>query len=304
LSLVTFPSQARLIAIFEKPYLTIMKKFTVFLCSMFFVAGLFAQERTPPPQTQVMTLGTFHFAYPNLDAVKTAEEDQISVLDEPYQSEIRAIARAIMDFRPTIIAVESLPENQARLDSLYKLYRKGEWTLQRNEIQQLGFRIAAEAGLERVWCVDDQGRNYDNVWSAFRDSTRMARLSDYWDNFPDSAYLIPNPNDRVSSIIEHLISGNDPEHVKKRLGVYLLKPFKYEETPGDFFGTDWESGRWFNRNLRIFRNIQRTPFTPDDRILVIVGREHLNLLNPLFDASPEFELVSPLPYLEQARRDL
>jgi hypothetical protein len=278
-----------------------MKKPAAFLCFLLFAASLFAQERTPPPQTRVMTLGTFHFAYPNLDAVKTAEADQISVLDEPYQSEILAIARAIMDFRPTIIAVEALLENQGRLDSLYELYRKGEWTLQRNEIQQLGFRIAAEAGLERLWCVDDQGRHYDNVWSTFSDSTRMARLSDYWENFPDSAYLVPHPNDRVSSIIEHLISGNDPEHVKERLGVYLLNPFKYEETPGDFFGTDFETGRWFNRNLRIFRNIQRIPFTPEDRILVIVGREHLNLLNPLFDASPEFELVSPLPYLEQAK---
>jgi hypothetical protein len=278
-----------------------MKTITLFICCLLVVGGLKGQERQAPPRTKVMTLGVFHFAYPNLDVVKIAEEDQISVLDEPYQSEIRAISRALLEFRPTIIAVESLPENQARLDSVYNLYRKGEWTLQRNEIQQLGFRIAAEAGLERVWCVDDQGRHYDNVWSSFSDSVRMERLSHYYENFPDSAYLVPHPDLRVRSIVESLIEGNDPASVKERLGVYLLNPFKYEETPGDFFGVDFESGRWFNRNLRIFRNIQRTPFSSDDRILVIVGREHLNLLNPLFDASPEFELVSPLPYLEKAR---
>lgn len=278
-----------------------MKTITLLL-SFLLAAGLLSgQQRNRPQQTQVMTLGVFHFAYPNLDAVKVAEEDQISVLDEPFQSEILAISRALLEFRPTIIAVESPPENQAMLDSLYNLHRKGEWTLQRNEIQQLGFRMAAEAGLDRVWCVDDMGRHYDNVWSAFSDSTRMARLIHYYDNFPDSAYLVPHPDLRVSSIVENLIEGNDPAHVKERLGVYLLNPFKYEETPGDFFGVDFESGRWFNRNLRIFRNIQRTPHTPNDRILVIVGREHLNLLNPLFDASPEFELVSPLPYLKKAR---
>jgi len=47
--------------------------------------------------------------------------------------------------------------------------------------------------------------------------------------------------------------------------------------------------------------MQRIPRGPDDRILLIVGAGHLNLLNPFFDASWEFELVSPLPYLEKAR---
>ncbi|TVR39512.1 MAG: hypothetical protein EA394_09540, partial [Bacteroidia bacterium] len=73
---------------------------------------------------------------------------------------------------------------------------------------------------------------------------------------------------------------------------------------GDFTGVDLESGRWFNRNLRIFRNVQRIPSDPDDRILLIVGADHLNLLNIFFDISWEFELVSPLPYLEKAREML
>ncbi len=71
-----------------------------------------------------------------------------------------------------------------------------------------------------------------------------------------------------------------------------------EEEPGDFFGVDLETGRWYNRNLRIFRNVQRIPKSPDDRILLIVGAEHLNLLNLFFDISKEYEFVSPLPYLK------
>ncbi|MFP4557823.1 MAG: DUF5694 domain-containing protein, partial [Bacteroidales bacterium] len=89
--------------------------------------------------------------------------------------------------------------------------------------------------------------------------------------------------------------------IKERLSTYLLNPFKYEEKSGDFTGVDFETGRWFNRNLRIFRNIQRLPYSADDRILLIIGREHLNLLNLFLDVSKEFEFVSPLPYLESAR---
>ena len=82
---------------------------------------------------------------------------------------------------------------------------------------------------------------------------------------------------------------------------YLKVPFKYEEKEGDFTGVDFETGRWFSRNLRIFRNIQRIPADSNDRILLIIGREHLNLLNWYFDVSDEFKLVSPLPYLEKAK---
>lgn len=34
---------------------------------------------------KVLTLGTFHFAFPNLDVVKTEEKDIIDVLQPDYQ---------------------------------------------------------------------------------------------------------------------------------------------------------------------------------------------------------------------------
>ena len=274
---------------------------------MFFTGVLFctftrAQKWDQPPQAQVMTLGVFHFAYPNLDVVKVAEEDQISVLDEPFQSEIISIARAIEKFKPTIVCVESRPEGQQHMDSLYLLYKAGRLEPRKNEIYQLGFRVAANLNLEGVHCIDDMGRHYDNIPEWFRDSARMAEFDHYYRNTPDSAYRIPTPSGKVSSIIDELIRNNDPEYIADRLSVYLLNVFKYEEEPGDFLGVDFESGRWYNRNLRIFRNVQRIPQGPDDRILVIMGSEHLNLLNLFFDISKEYEFVSPLPYLGGVNR--
>jgi len=245
-----------------------------------------------------MTLGVFHFAYPNLDAVIVSEEDQISVLDEPYQSEIISIARAIEKFDPTIICVERVPERQQYTDSLFSLYLEGSLEPGKNEIYQLGFRIARNLNLPGVYCVDDQGRHYDNINELFGDSARLARFGDYYRNSPDSIYRVPNPSGKVSSILDELIHMNNPEYISDRLSLYLLTQFKYEEEPGDFTGVDFETGRWYNRNLRIFRNIQRIPQSPDDRILLIIGAEHLNLLNLFFDVSKEYELVSPLPYLE------
>jgi hypothetical protein len=279
---------------------------SLFLCILIALMA-FGQDHANPPQTQIMTLGVFHFAYPNLDAVKTAEKDQISVLDEPYQSEIIAIAKALEEFNPTIIAVESMPDRQMIQDSLLGLYTKGLRTLRRNEIEQLGFRMAKDLNLERVWCVDDPGRHYPNIEEIFSDRNRLEAFERFYLENQHSEYLPPNPETRISSIIDELFENNRPERIKERLSVYLLHPFKYEEQEGDYTGVDFETGRWYNRNLRIFRNIQRIPQGPNDRILLIVGAEHLNLLNIFFDASREYDLISPLPYLEKARdlsRDL
>lgn len=260
-------------------------------------------DTTPPSSTKtpVLTLGVFHFEYPNLDAVTTNEEDQISVLDEPYQAEIRSIVASLQTFRPTLIAVEALPAKQHEIDSLYAAYLAGRMELRRTEVHQLGFRLGKLLGLERIHAIDDAGRHYPNLMEIFADSSRRARFERYYLTSPDTVYALERTAGRVTSIVDALEQANDPDVVKAELGMYLIRQFKYEEEDGDFTGVDFETGRWFNRNLRIFRNIQRLPRTADDRVLLVIGSGHLNLLTYLFDVSKEFDLVSPLPYLQNAR---
>jgi hypothetical protein len=59
-----------------------MKKLLALIISGFFVAVTFGQSGDLPPQTKIMTLGVFHFAYPNLDVVKTEEKvkNQLQIL--------------------------------------------------------------------------------------------------------------------------------------------------------------------------------------------------------------------------------
>jgi hypothetical protein len=263
----------------------------------------FSQNDSKTYKTPVMTLGVFHFAYPNRDAVKTKKEDQISVLDEPYQSEIVAICKAIEEFNPTVIALEIDPSVQHKIDSLYNLYKMDKFQLKKNEIFQLGFRMAKNLNLSKLYCVNDWGRYYAGLEDIFKDSARLARFEHYYNHFPDSAYALKETAKRVESILAELKRLNAPERIKQRLSVYLLNPFKYEETPGDFTGVDFETSRWFSRNLRIFRNVQRIEREPNDGILIIMGADHLNLLNIFFDVSNEFELVSPMPYLDKVKTD-
>jgi hypothetical protein len=279
-----------------------MKNPLLILCGVLFIGNCsFGQSTDMRPETKIMTLGVFHFAFPNLDAVKTEENDKISVLEEPFQSEIIAVSKAMVEYQPTIIAIEVSPDQQCKIDSMYSLYKNNQFVLEKSEIYQLGFRIGKDLDLPVIYCVNDWGRHYDSVEELFNDSTRAANFEDYYLQSPDSIYKTSGTSKKVSSIIDELNELNEPILLKEKLSVYLLNPFKYEEQPGDFTGVDFETGRWFNRNLRIFRNIQRIPHRADDRILLIIGSGHLNLLNLFFDVSKEFEFVSPLPYLESAR---
>jgi hypothetical protein len=277
---------------------TSMRTFIILISSLFIYSGLFGQTDNTPSQTKVMTLGVFHFAYHNLDVIKTEKKNQISVLDEPYQSEIVAISKAIEDFKPTIIAIEQDPVNQHKIDSLFLQYKAGRYVLGKDEIYQLGFRIGKDLNLPKIYCVNDWGKHYDSITSMFNDSLRLSKFEDY-----HTKLLGPNSTaPKVKSIIDELNKLNNPDSIKNNLSGYLEGMFKYEEKLGDFTGVDFQTGRWFNRNLRIFRNIQRIPHNNDDRILLIIGSGHLNLLNYFFEVSKEFEFISPLPYLKNAKK--
>ncbi len=280
-----------------------VNKFIVIIFISFFYYS-YPQTRTTPHVTKVMTLGVFHFEFPNRDVIKTSDKDKIDVLDAKYQGEITKIVLALKEFHPTQIFVEVRTEKQNHIDSLFQAYIKGNHTVSRNEVEQLGFRLAKELNISKLNCIDTWGKMYESLDYLFSDtSSRAKKFERYYFNNRDTVYLKregESNSDNMKNIITDLIKINDPKNIKESLGPYLIGHFKYEEKEGDYTGVDFEAGRWFDRNLRIYRNVQRFITKDTDKILVIFGAGHMNILNYLFECSPEFELVSPEPYLRKA----
>ena len=253
-------------------------------------------------QTKVLTLGTFHFNFPNLDVVKTDVDDQIDVLDSKYQKEIEVIVDKLMRFKPTKIVVERGPENQQIYDSLYISYLDGKHKLTRSEEQQIGFRLAKRLGLRKLYCTDAWGKDYEDLKKIAHGHDTIARREfiDYFHNNPDTvlmSYRNVKELFKTDGILAELKRLNSTESLKESLGDYLIGIFKYETKENEYLGADFVTSQWFNRNLRIFRNIQRIDVKPEDRILVIYGAAHMNLLNIFFEASPEYELLDINDYL-------
>lgn len=263
---------------------------------------LFAIIKCPgqSAKTDVLTIGTFHFKFHNRDIQKTSKNDQIDVLDKKYQAEIEDIVRQIVNFKPTIIAIEQDPENQSKIDSLYNSYRNGQYTLSRAEEEQIGFRVAKRLGLQKLYCVNDWGRNYKNIDSLLdNDTIALKKFKDYFYKNPDtSKTYITKDIFKEKGIKAELRMLNSEEHEQKDLGNYLISMFKYQPADDKFWGADFVTGWWFNRNLRIFRNIQTIKTGPQDKILVIFGAGHMNLLNLFFRVSPEYKLAKASDYLK------
>ena len=269
-----------------------------YIISLLFILNVFtitAQE------VEVLTLGTFHFPFYNRDVYKVAKEDQIDVLMPKYQTEIVDIVQRISKFKPTIIAVEVDPKHQSKIDSLYNDYLNGKYQLSRKEYEQIGFRIAKQFGLKKIFCVNDWGKLPKDVYNVLygNDSIAKQKFLDYFYNNPDTLkgynrkYVF-----KTKGILGELREMNNEENIKKDFGSYLVGVFKYQTKDNEFFGVDFHTGNWFNRNLKIFRNIQKINAKPTDKILVIYGSGHLTILNNLFEASPEYKLVKTIDYLK------
>ncbi len=252
-------------------------------------------------KTEVLSLGTFHFSFPNRDIKKIEANDQIDVLDPQYQTEIISIVNMLAKFKPTIIVIERGKEKQATYDSLYDKYLQGEYKLNRSEDEQIGFRLAKLTSIKKLYCVDTWGKFYENQDSVLdeKDSIESKKFMNFFYKNPDTLKNFnPQRLFKTKGILAELRRLNDHDNIKKDLGNYLISVFKYEKKGDEFFGPDFVTGWWFNRNLRIFRNIQKINARPTDRILIVFGAGHLNILNNLFECSPEYTLVKTNDYLK------
>ncbi|RYZ17308.1 MAG: hypothetical protein EOO16_24405 [Chitinophagaceae bacterium] len=244
------------------------------------------------PPTKVLLLGTFHFAYPNLDSHKTDSSRFVDVLSAQRQRELEELAAVIARFRPTRVYVES--DKPAFHDSLFAEYRAGRYKPTRNEIYQVGYRVAKAGGLNKVYTVDADNIAYDyskrlpmidSLWTA-RVPVDSAR-DQYWDSRYKKLYNAGDSVETTLTMLENFLLMAEPKVLQRMHGHYLASGFNSAGNEGPDALSIW----WYNRNLRIFNNILQTRPGAEDRILVLFGNGHMPILKHCFQSSPEFEVV-------------
>jgi len=253
------------------------------------------------PKAQILYLGVFHFDYPGLDVHQSAH--QVDVMAPQRQREIAELVELLARYRPTRIAVEATPDRQPFLDSLYREFHAGRWDPARNEIYQLGFRLARRLGHAKVYAVDAERHPFfvdlareqlePRAEELFATDREWRERFDRWRSYEDSTAA-----ERGETLRRMFLQMNSPLQINRAHLSYSVGFFKFDGEEGGYLGADFVSG-WYNRNLRIFRNLQRITESPGDRILFLVGSGHLPLLHFITQHSPEYDLVEVADYLGQ-----
>lgn len=254
------------------------------------VLVLFGYVQASDP-AKTLVLGTFHFANPGLDLVKT---DVFDVTTEDGQKQVIQLVERLNAFRPTKILLEFNPENHDVINERYQQFLAGEFELPSNEIYQIGFRLAAMNDIEQVYSIDDRSTPWQSQ-----------ALFDYVQaNDPETAAEIQNmlaeftekrQRDQTTlSLHELILNLNQPESLRRNLGSYM--DFNFVDVEGDYAGA-MSTISWIERNIKMHGKLQ-THAEEGERLFVLVGSGHAAVMNILIDYDSRMERVDALTFLE------
>jgi len=267
-----------------------MRKFLLLFAGLITAAmPTLAQQASNGLRAQVLVLGTYHMANRGHDIFNMQVDD---VLATRRQSEIVQLIEVLKRFNPTKIAIErdllspnnSTTSEQARQ---YADYLAGKHDLSRDEVEQIGFRLAKELGLKTVYPVNaDYDFPYQRLVNYAKATGRSKELDEISSGFAlktkaQGEYLASH------TILETLLWLNDDQKAEYEIGLYYRLAHFGEV--GDWAGADLVSD-WFRRNMRIFSNIMQLIDSSNERVLVIYGYGHLGWLRNNVSSDPTLRL--------------
>src|SRR5574337_1096551 len=191
---------------------------------------------------EVLVLGVYHMFNPGRDIFNMQADD---VLTPKRQAEIAQLIEVLKKFHPTKIAVES-DVGDDRIPKRYADYLADKHELTRNEIEQIGFRLARELGHKTVYPVDVEGEvPFQRIVNYAKASGRSKELDAMMDEIggmvkAQNAYLASH------TVLETLLYMNSDDKVAEDVGFYYRQA-QFGE-PWDWAGADLVS-EWFRRNM-------------------------------------------------------
>ena len=252
-----------------------------------------------PQAIEVMILGTFHMDNPGAD-LNNIKVDPVTT--PAKQAELQQVADALARFKPNAIAVERVAADPATmLDQRYPAFKPADLLTNGDERVQLGYRLAAQLKLDRVYGIDEQ--DHDGEISYF-----PYELVDAWatghgraDDLKSMSAGIQKQlaefetRQKTDSIGSLLSNYNSPDGLMSEGGnAFYMKIMKFgagAEQPGAIL-----NGRWYTRNAVIFAKLLQVA-KPGDRIIVIYGAGHSYWLRNLVKQMPGYKLVEATDYL-------
>lgn len=241
--------------------------------------------------THVLLVGTMHFVS-RKDLVRY---DVFDVASPRMQADIADLVGRLARYDPTKVVLELAYAESADINDRYAAFRRGEHELDHGEAEQVGFRLAARLGHERVYPVNIMHRWWEPALDSLIDN--VPDVAERWERYRAeiaSGGERANERMRTLTLVEHLAASNADARSKGLRDYLTVYPRLVDGR--DYAGADM-TGNWYHRNVRIYANILRS-CEPGDRLLVLYGGGHIAPLAHFMETSGEFVLDDVLPYLQ------
>lgn len=271
-----------------------MKYYIVSLFLLFCLSS-FSQKKI-----QVVLVATYHMGGTS-DALKV-DSERDDILGTTRQKQLDLLLERLEASKAEKIYVESEPKQQPFWDSIYRNHFMGKSSVMKNEIYQIGIRLAKRLDIRQgVTCVD--WGQYDNRYQSEKYFSEYAmKMNLYTDSLGPgdkddlSAYdkmvfgeleafnrLIP-----TTDLLTLFRTLNSADYLKK---FYYANVTTYLEDNELGIGT-FRSQFTTMRNVNIYSNIMQDILKDrPERVLVLYGAGHIQALKSMFEAHPAIEVV-------------
>jgi hypothetical protein len=239
-------------------------------------------------RTSMMVVGAYHFVS-KANLVNMPIDDPMS---PARQAQIKALVDRLSAFHPTKVVLEE-PSGTSDLERHYQDYLHDRWTLEASEPYQIGFRLAKQLGLPRVYLIQvDADFDFDSV-SAYAKAHAQTYLV-------DASRELSERLMRRATQIQSRGTVTDVYRYFNSEAAIRLNDASYTYlcrigNDDNFVGADLVAA-WHRRNLRMFAKLSRLA-GPGERILVLYGQGHAYLLRDFIRQAPDMKLVEAEPLL-------
>ncbi|MEP2937553.1 MAG: DUF5694 domain-containing protein [Gilvibacter sp.] len=252
------------------------------------------EDQTPEAQDKIKVLNfaTFHMGYTS-DA-KSIEFDEY---DKKNVDTIHQIAKLLAAFKPTVILVEAVPSYNDTLQAHYARYLQEPTTLFKNpdEVELLAFEVGRLAKVERIYGIDHKlSYNYSigfEMTNAIDSVSHNGLLSNPFKAIPEL-----NIMQEGLSLQEKLTRMNHPKFLDLLITVNA-DILTYVGTEEGFEGAD-EAAKYYQRNLRIYSNINRLKLKKEERVFILSGGSHTAFLREFMRRDVNYEMVDTFEFLK------
>jgi len=243
---------------------------------------------------QLMVLGTWHFSGSETDLISATTDNPLT---PQRQRELDAAIAALAGFKPTAIVVERVAAAPDYVDPGFVAFTPGDLTAKADERVQVAYRLAAKAGVSRVYGVDEQPADGEPDYFPFDRVMAHAGATGQADAasamMANVQALVGAETKRLAALPmrEALAQANSGLMSSADFYYDLLKFDAGEAQPGAEL-----NAYWFMRNAKIFAKIADVA-KPGDRIVIVYGAGHKHWLDHLARNTPGFMLIDPVDYL-------